>query len=700
MRKAIFLLAALFLSYVASVLALADKGSVVVAYLWRRYTVANNSTQAYLPESPLEIGLLVNDTYQTATLVNFTVFVNGEKLGNVRHRLARDESWGTVLQIFLDEPIPPKDTLTVIVVEKVWVTRFKPPENLGYESSGTIQDLPARLVRDYTLPEGVWRYDDPRMKYLADEATKIVGEEKNVLRIVAELVEWIWKKVRYSVGPGPRYPYETLPREKLAAGRGLGDCDDQANLLILMLRRLGVPSYLKTSLVGDFDYGESREYWCAECHYYVSLIGINWGHAWAEVYVPPWGWLPVDLTFHAESNDPLDAIRTSAASEHSKWYTTITLRDNNIYHKDYIEEFRSWIRKIRNSDMFYYYEYMVVREGDSIERLKKYLPPLPLPWKKTTKLEIIAPPESRVFSEAVVRGRVTPPIPNAPIEVVVVKPTGETARKVVYTSEDGTWRLKLNLDTAGLWYVNASLRGSESYLPSHDEWTIFVDKSGSKIEISSEARGSKIIVVGKLDPPLPGEKLDLFLSLPNGTRRKYVVEVGENGLFNYTILADTPGSYNILVSWPGNQNYRHASDSSTVDVKVEAKLKLDRIPQVLDEGRLKISGYLEPGLANRTVKITAVSGLGRSIRAESRTDSHGYFEAYLELEEGRWNITVTFPGEDSYLGASKTIRVDVRYEQPLLLRHPQIYGLLALSLAIAATGIAYKRLRGGGASKE
>jgi hypothetical protein len=57
---------------------------------------------------------------------------------------------------------------------------------------------------------------------------------------------------------------------------------------------------------------------------------IGW-HGWAVVYVPPWGWLPVDLTYVPQGlDDPLNAIKHGAVTGQE------TIQYMNITHTDYV----------------------------------------------------------------------------------------------------------------------------------------------------------------------------------------------------------------------------------------------------------------------------------------------------------------------------------------------------------------------------
>jgi hypothetical protein len=104
------------------------------------------------------------------------------------------------------------------------------------------------------------------------------------------MIDWLADNTEYSNFEVPRYPNQT-------AVDGLGDCDDQSILLISMCRSLGIPAYLQVGIVIHPSIVDSETSW--EGHLNDTKKGVGW-HAWAMIYVPPWGWLPVDLTLVQE----------------------------------------------------------------------------------------------------------------------------------------------------------------------------------------------------------------------------------------------------------------------------------------------------------------------------------------------------------------------------------------------------------------
>ncbi|MEM1515436.1 MAG: transglutaminase-like domain-containing protein, partial [Candidatus Bathyarchaeia archaeon] len=176
---------------------------------------------------------------------------------------------------------------------------------------------------------------------LGEVARRVAGGEKRVLIILKKFITWIAENMRYATSEVPRYPNETLSQQ-------MGDCDDQANLLIALCRAVGIPAYLQVGCIYMPWVKNDYTQWSGRL--LIREMGVGW-HGWAMVYVPPWGWLPVDLTYVTADlrRDPLSAIVHSAVIEH------YTFHYANIIVTDYVSETRS-IKEFLESREFYIYE--------------------------------------------------------------------------------------------------------------------------------------------------------------------------------------------------------------------------------------------------------------------------------------------------------------------------------------------------------
>ena len=211
--------------------------------------------------------------------------------------------------------LAPGENLTYTTVYRITSTPRALPQ-VSVEEAGTLRDIPEGLRLNYCEEEGCWMVNDEELRELAYNLSD--GEE-NVLAILTRFALWISGNVAYKSFDVPLYPNETYNLR-------LGDCDDQANLLITLCRIVGIPAYLQ---IGCIYYPGFQRDLAWDGHLETVSWNVGW-HGWAVVYVPPWGWLPVDLTYSTfkVSGDPLDAIRTSAiAGVQTILYVNITETD-------------------------------------------------------------------------------------------------------------------------------------------------------------------------------------------------------------------------------------------------------------------------------------------------------------------------------------------------------------------------------------
>lgn len=194
-------------------------------------------------------------------------------------------------------------------VEYGIVSKPRTIPNISEEQSATLDEISSDLKKNYTGAEGSWLLNEPTLEGLAHQ---IAANETRVLSIIKNFVGWIKRNISYTTHEVPFYPNETLIAR-------MGDCDDQAILLITLARIMGIPSYLQVGAIYMPEQGLVDEtYW--DNHVRAVQEKIGW-HGWAMVYVPPWGWLPVDLTYVLAdlSSDSLNAIRYGAVV----WQKTI-----------------------------------------------------------------------------------------------------------------------------------------------------------------------------------------------------------------------------------------------------------------------------------------------------------------------------------------------------------------------------------------
>jgi len=115
------------------------------------------------------------------------------------------------------------------------------------------------------------------------ELARIVGRETNALARARKIFRWVSANVPWCAED----EYSIIPSfgiKGFTARRG--DCGVQSTVFITMCRIAGIPARWQSG--------------------FQTKPGENWGmHDWSEIYIAPWGWLPVDASYGVkESEDP------------------------------------------------------------------------------------------------------------------------------------------------------------------------------------------------------------------------------------------------------------------------------------------------------------------------------------------------------------------------------------------------------------
>ena len=252
------------------------------------YTFTNRgSAPVSLTRDDVSSSLFLDDSHQTVTVASAT-----PPLGATY----TDEDGNTLADPTTNLTIPPGGNVTYTVVYDI-TSNDSPRPQLNASSAGTMSNIPAALVANYTGSTDTFWPNDTK---IADLARSLTAGQPTVLGKVTRLVQWFHANVTYATHELPNYPNQTLQQRT-------GDCDDQSILLISMLRSLGIPAYLEIGVVFDSTGGGSETVWNG--HLAITETGLAW-HGWTMVYTPPWGWIPVDLTL-ASNNDPLQMVQSA-----------------------------------------------------------------------------------------------------------------------------------------------------------------------------------------------------------------------------------------------------------------------------------------------------------------------------------------------------------------------------------------------------
>jgi len=258
----------------------------------------------------------MNSSWQTGYLVNSTLFIEA---------IENDKDGNQVAVLHFPEMLLNLGQNISYTVTYRVVSKPRTLDGINETVSESLDEIPESLKERYLGAEGPWLVNDTELRSLA---YNLAGNESNVLTIIKNFVSWIAENINYTeTHEVPLYPNETLIE-------GEGDCDDQAILLVTLSRIVGIPAFIQIGAIYKSDLSwSSTPYW--DNHVTSVQKRIGW-HGWAMVYIPPWGWLPVDLTyvFGGLEGNPLNAITNAAVT----WQGTVQYM--NISQTDYVASTR------------------------------------------------------------------------------------------------------------------------------------------------------------------------------------------------------------------------------------------------------------------------------------------------------------------------------------------------------------------------
>ena len=284
-----------------------------------------------------------NRSWQTCEQLSFNMVHNSETI--VPTELGEDIDGNPSLSLDIGPLLEPNDTLQW---EEEWlftVSDRRPSlPQISIEQSGNLEEVEPLLgIEDflrYTAGTMLWKTWNQSLLDLAQDIRDGLPEEfqNNILALVYAAIAWIQANITRSTGvTEPQYPEETVVSQ-------MGDCDDQSNLLITLLRIHNIPCYL---LTGHWFQNAARTFgylWGSveeDAYLFVDWQNSN-GHGWAMIYVPPWGWLPFDLIAGGPESDPIDTYYNSLYATGGPFVTLW-----QIVASDYIAE-----RRIEKVELF------------------------------------------------------------------------------------------------------------------------------------------------------------------------------------------------------------------------------------------------------------------------------------------------------------------------------------------------------------
>ncbi|HID93472.1 MAG TPA: transglutaminase [bacterium (Candidatus Stahlbacteria)] len=136
------------------------------------------------------------------------------------------------------------------------------------EKVGSLKDIPTDIRKKWLADGSKYCINDPIIQRAVKEA---VGDEKNPYWMARKIFKYVIDHMKYELTGG----WERAP---VVLSRGTGSCSEYSFVFIALCRAAGLPA----RYVGAVAQRGEEASWDRVFH------------RWTEVYIPPYGWIPVD----------------------------------------------------------------------------------------------------------------------------------------------------------------------------------------------------------------------------------------------------------------------------------------------------------------------------------------------------------------------------------------------------------------------
>jgi transglutaminase-like putative cysteine protease/glutamine cyclotransferase len=178
----------------------------------------------------------------------------------------KKDRWHQQIASFNYKNIQSNETVQSIMVVKAEISAIR--YFIFPDKVGSLETIPPDILQLYTANGSKYMTDDPYIQKLVKE---IVGDEKNPYWIARKVFNYVRNNLEYLMEGG----WNAAP---VVLQRGTGSCSEYTFSFISLCRAAGLPARYVGSLVVRGDDASLDESW----------------HRWPEVYLPDYGWIPMD----------------------------------------------------------------------------------------------------------------------------------------------------------------------------------------------------------------------------------------------------------------------------------------------------------------------------------------------------------------------------------------------------------------------
>ncbi|MCE5324389.1 Ig-like domain-containing protein [bacterium] len=172
--------------------------------------------------------------------------------------------------------------------------------------------------------------------------------------------------------------------------------------------------------------------------------------------------------------------------------------------------------------------------------------------------------------------------------------------------------------------------------------------------------GQDVTISGALQPAMSRE-LTVYIDSPDDTSATSTVTTGDDGSFTSTFNAAKVGTYQVLISFDGDESYIASDYSMSVVAqdKVTSSIELTCDPSAPTLGEsVTITGMLSPVVEGAAIVLTCTVPNGSSTQHNLATSANGTFTWNTTIDEvGTWYFRAAFAGDETCTSTTKQLAV-------------------------------------------
>jgi len=534
---------------------------------------------------------------------------------------------------FVMDPIDPggQKTITMHVLLRI---RLSPDYDEYY--SVQLEDIPSNLLQ-YTTADTYWEVDDPTIISLSKNLTEgeigVINKVRAIHDFVVDNIEYDYEKYEKILSGEETEKYGAITTHNLR----MGVCSDYSDLFVTLCRASGIPALVVTGFVykNDGQFSQAAN-----------------AHGWAEVFIPEYGWLPVDPTWNLfgklEGRHISELIkRDSSEVDEVRWLVYESFSYDMKYNVTLLENIGILIPDISVSSSY-------VDETS---------------FNNDVNLGLMVQNDGNGTAYST---NVTVSVPD---ELVLLNESIYSLGKL-----HGKESLDLNLFMRASSIGNASVEVTIEYQTSEGEikvqqylYDISIMKSITTVSCSVDPTdisvADNIGIQGSTSPSCPDKNIILTFIKPDGEALTKSIITGSDGSFYFSFAPEVIGSWTVTSSWEGDEEYEGATSSAVhfMVTKIPSIISIQTSESQLTEGEsITVSGSITPAVSGADVIISYTNPDGSASTGTVSTGSDGSFsDSHISTETGSWSVVALWQGDSTHRESiSETLYFSVVEPEP------------------------------------